>query len=201
MAAVRHITRDPAAQLITAPAYYTEYAAPAGSIRTQIEGRNQDPILQVREERVIRNKPRYDHETFQRVPQLMHVPAAELANNRMNPDVRIPMAWWNTFLPPQVRHRFANGARIDHSPGNKTGPHLPQLEREHITAPTYTRVQDQHGHARQITANARPQLLYPKINTADRPANEKHCSYGKIRDPSTNSWRCIRNPNHHADDA
>jgi hypothetical protein len=198
MAAPVYINRyDPGGHALLAPANFVDYVAPAGSIRSAVEGRNTD-VANPREERVVRNKPSYRGQTFQRVPQLMHVPAAEMQFNRMDPEVRIPMNWWATFLPNQVTDRILpNGNRIDHSPGNKTGPHLPQLEREQIVAPTFTRVIDHQGHERQVTANAKPQLLYPKTNTLDRPANEKHCAYGKIRDPSTNSWRCVRNPNHH----
>lgn len=185
-----------------APANFVQHQPPPNSLRTEFEGRNQHPILQPREERVIRQHPGklYDGRTFQRLPVLPNVPAAEMAAHREDPDVRIPMGWWRTFLPNQITDRFtAAGAHIDHSPGNKHGPHYAQLEHDIITAPSYTRVRDGHGGHREVTVNAKPQLLYPKTNTMDRPANEKHCSYGKVRDPSTNSWRCLRNPNHHAE--
>jgi hypothetical protein len=203
MAAPNFINRyDPGGHLLDAPANFVEYAVPAGSIRSVVEGRNRD-AANPREERDVRNKASYRGYTFQRVPddaRTQHIPAAELAFNRLDPEVRIPMRWWATFLPNAVTdRRLPNGQRINHDPGNKTGPHLVQLEREHITAPTFTRITDSSGQERQVTANAKPQLLYPRINTLDRPANEKHCSYAKVRDPSTNSWRCVRNPNHHKD--
>lgn len=194
----------------TATQQWTPYANAANSIETEAEGRNTKNIVHPRETRPIRTPADrvYYGYTFQRLPaNTPHVPAAELANSRDNPNFRIPMMWWDTFLPPDTMRRTdANGNRIEHGldanqQRQNSGPHMPQLEQLglHIRAPTKRKIVDAQGNSHRIVANARPQLLYPRTNTADRPAAEKHCAYGKIRDPETNSWRCIRNPNHHAD--
>jgi hypothetical protein len=200
---------------------FTAYNAPAGSIHTEPEGRNTRAFVHPQEQRVIREpghtnhmgapSQNYDGYTFQRLPPgTPHVPAAELAQSRNNPNFRIPMTWWQTFLP---RQRFARinaaGNPIPHglnAAGNRQneGPHMAALEAlgPTIQAPTKRKIVDHTDpnpatRDHPVTANARPQLLYPRTNTEDRPANEKHCAYGKIRDPETNSWRCVRNPNHH----
>lgn len=195
---------------------YAPYAAPAGTIHTEPEGRNTRAFVHPQEQRVIRDPAHagtYEGYTFQRLPpNTPYVPAAELAASRTNPNFRIPMAWWSTFLPRQRFDRLdAAGNRIPHgldAAGNRQnqGPHMPAIENlgPTIQAPTKRIIIDHNDpnpvtRAHTVTANARPQLLYPRVNTEDRPANEKHCAYGKIRDPETNSWRCIRNPNHHVD--
>ena len=202
---------------IAVPAHaFTPYIAPHGSVHTEAEGRNTLAFLHPQERRVIREAAHagtYEGYTFQRLgPGTPHVPAAELANSRNHPNFKIPMEWWSTFLPNTFNRRDAAGHAIPHgldAAGHRQneGPHMAALEAfgPNITAPTKSRIVD---HAdpnpatrhHPIVANARPQLLYPRINTEDRPANEKHCAYGKIRDPETNSWRCIRNPNHHTTD-
>lgn len=202
---------------LAVPAHaFTPYVAPHGSIHTETEGRNTIAFLQPQEQRVIREPghtnraggltQHYDGYTFQRLgPGTPHVPAAELARSRNNPDFKIPMAWWSTFLPNNTFKRLTPaGVRINHglnAAGVKQnqGPHMPQIEAlgPNIQAPTKKRIVDAAGGHHPVIANARPQLLYPSVNTEDRPANEKHCAYGKIRDPETNSWRCVRNPNHH----
>jgi hypothetical protein len=190
------------------------YPIAAGAIRTHPEGRNTHPIthptehIDVREAAGAGND--YQGYTFQRLGAgTPHVPAAELTGAREFPNHKIPFSWWSTFLPPALfRNVTAAGNRVDHSVNwagdqrkRNRGPEIPALAALDIPAPTKSKVVD---HAdpnpatrnHPIVANARPQILYPRTNTIDRD-DAKDCAYGKIRDPSTNSWRCVRNPNHH----
>ena len=133
---------------------YAAYAAPAGSIHTEPEGRNTRAFVHPQEQRVIREPGHagtYEGYTFQRLPPgTPHVPAAELANSRTNPNFRIPMAWWSTFLPQGRMNRLnAAGHAIPHglnAAGHRQneGPHMPQIEAlgPTIQAPTKRKIVD-----------------------------------------------------------
>lgn len=184
-------------------------------IRTLAEERNTRRGEQRREEST-RNLTRdggegpSDLPTFQRISPEILLPligAAAAQEHFRKPNIRIPMSWWRSFLPKRAIDRTKLNPEtgeyetIDHStPESKRGRHLRELERLDIPAKTKNYVIDQEGRRSNIVANARPLILYKRTNTLDRPAREKRCSYGKIRDPTTNSWRCIKNPNHKKDD-
>lgn len=167
-------------------------------INTEFEGRNPNGP-HFREER-----PTGVHSGFtnQRLPaNTPGLTPAQIAQELASPTNKIPDIWWRTFLPPAAYRRLdANGHQINHGAGHKVGAHLPQLEAQNLPAPTKELIVDAHGVAHDIVANARPLLLYQRKHTIDTDGADKHCAYGKIRDESTNSWRCIKNPNHHNTD-
>ena len=196
----------------TAAAHYAVAVAP-GSIRTSTEGRTTGPNQnhQMVDVRV----PGYNYrgKAFQRIEATHHLSAADNNAARANPNVKIPMSWWHTFLPRAIFNRTdpAGLPLNKHLPANKQAAtalrhglpnRAPQLETQdnYIPAPSQTHIVDAGGNEHQVMANAVPQLLYPTENTSDNAHYDKKCTYGQIRDPSTHKWRCIRNPNHHDTD-
>jgi hypothetical protein len=182
------------------------------SIRTQAHERNTRPLFNKRETRPRQlnregNEPPAKTPTFQRaepgdISELVSA-AAALAHIEKS-SIKIPMTWWKTFLPSKVYKRTRLNPETQEyeainfrDPANKRGRHYPQLERLDLPAKTKNYVLDRQGRRHNIIANARPLLLYTRTNTLDRPKAEKKCAYGKIRDKTTNSWRCIKNPDHH----
>lgn len=166
------------------------------------EGRNTGPD-HPREQRPVKSRqgvPYYGY-TLQRIKGDADIDPQQRDEMREYPKLKIANEWWfNELLPQGVFNKEDDNGVNLHRGIHKTGPHLPDLERATVVAPTKQMAVGRDGVARRILANARPLYLYEKKNTLDRPADEKKCAYGKIRDPTTNSWRCIKNPNHHASD-
>lgn len=191
---------------------FIPYAAPFGSFNTREEG-TRTGAAHPRETQNPHHPGR--GQTYQRVNDAvgsaMHnavgaAKHADLTAEAQTPRQHIPYSWWRTFLPV---NRFDavdnNHQRIYRdTPALKTDHHFAALEAlgPQIAAPTRKDLVDQAEVHHKIVANARPLLLYKRTNTLDTPAagaGAKRCAYGKIRDQATNSWRCIKNPNHHSD--
>lgn len=187
----------------TAPNNWAAHAYAGPQVHTQEEGTNtgvanptthMDPLHPGR------------GRTKQRLDVNAPVPPGELAGHRVAPHLKIPFSWWHTFLPPRFNKITHVGGLIVplHRGQNKTDIEYPLLDAlgDNIPAPTSSRITGPGGQHHAIIANARPLLMYKRKNTLDTPANgplAKHCAYGKVRDEETNSWRCIKNPNHHDD--
>jgi hypothetical protein len=167
-------------------------------VYTTVEGRNQSAGK--KEERQKREGSGRGR-TLQRLSLNSDVNPEQLTRLLNGPNHKIPFDFWfNHLLPAEGFTKYDdNGNHLDRQI-HKPGPHMPELEALTVDAPTKKRVLGRDGTARMVVANARPLYLYERKNTLDRPADEKECTYGKIRDPTTNSWRCIKNPNHHKQD-
>jgi hypothetical protein len=135
-----------------------------------------------------------------------HYTKQRISTTQLTPDHRIPNSWWNTFTNHEFDKVLPNAAgvfNIARNAGqNKTGHIINLPAHPFIPAPTKSDV-IRNGVAHQIIKNARPVLMYQRTNVLDAPGHVgppthvKNCAYGKVRDPNTNSWRCVKNPNHH----
>lgn len=209
---IRHYVPDVAAGDAphTTPANWVAHAYAGPQVRTQEEGANTGAANPRTHRDPINPGP---GQSKQRLDPHAPVPAAELQGHRLRPQLKIPFSWWHTFLPNRfdkvvmgINPATGNPVVVGHNDYglNKTTQHYPALDAmgDNIRAPTSSRITTAGGHHHAITANARPLLMYKRTNTLDTPANgpgAKRCAYGKIRDEETNSWRCIKNPNHHTE--